>query len=218
MSGNSLVKKGLVIGIILLFTISSITSIEGITKNDFEKITTSTNNSVNNQKNDTSWPMFQYDGANTGFSPSSFPDSLNLSSNLNCSEIINSPFWTFNPSPIVANGKIFIAGGGWKFNTDVIALNENNGSLIWKTNLPLNYSLLPFIVVNTPVVSGGKIFVCYGTIFSFPSLSKIFALNENTGDIIWEKTFFTNSAYVSLTISDGKIIIGGHFTNIIPIF
>ena len=166
---------------------------------------------------DSAWPMYQHDAENTGFSSSPFPDSLNLSYNLTYEEIINSTFWSFQSSPIVANGKIFIAGGGWTFETDIIALDENNGSLIWETDLPLNYSSTPFINTNSPVVSNGKVFTCYGSLFSFLPQSRIFALDENTGEIIWEKHFFTSSSYPSITISNDKVIVGGHFTNIIPI-
>lgn len=167
--------------------------------------------------NNNDWSMYQHDTENTGFSPSPFPDSLNLSYNITYSDIINYNLRSFQSSPIVANGKIFIAGGGWKFETDIIALDENNGSLIWETDLPLNYSSTPFINTNSPVVSNGKVFTCYGSLFSFPPQSRIFALNENTGEIIWEKRFFTSSSYPSITVSDDKVIVGGHFTNLLPI-
>jgi len=162
---------------------------------------------------DSSWPMYQHDAANTGFSSSPFPDSLNLSYNLTYSEIINSTFFSFQSSPIVANGKIFIAGSGPE--ADIIALDENNGSLIWKTRLPLTCLMM---AINSPVVSNGKVFVCYGSLFSFPPLSIIFALDENTGEIIWEKSILMiSSSYSSITFSNDKIIVGGHFTNILPI-
>jgi len=156
---------------------------------------------------DSAWPMYQHDAANTGFSSSPFPDSLNLSYNLTYEEIINSTFWSFQSSPIIANSKIFIAGGGWTFETDIIALDENNGSLIWETDLPLNYSSTPFIITNSPVVSNGKVFVCYGSFVSLLPQSRIFALDENTGEIIWENHFFTSSHYSSITISNDKVPI-----------
>jgi len=163
------------------------------------------------------WPMYQHDAENTGFSLSPFPDSLNVIYNLSYDEILNTTYWSLQASPIIADGKIFIAGGGWRFETDVIALDENNGSLIWETDLPLNYSKTPFITVNSPVVSNGTVFVCYTSLLAFPPQSRIFALDENTGEIIWEKRFFTCSYYPSLTISDDKIVIGGHFTYLLPI-
>ncbi|UCD13902.1 MAG: PQQ-like beta-propeller repeat protein [Thermoplasmatales archaeon] len=161
---------------------------------------------------DSDWPMYQHDVANTGFSSSPFPDSLNLSYNLTYSEIINSTFISPYSSPIVANGKIFIAGFG--ANTHIFALNENNGSLIWNTRLPLIYIMA---LINTPVVSNGKVFVCYGSLFNLPPISILFALDENTGEIIWEKNIEgISSVYSSITFSNDKVIVGGHFTNIIP--
>jgi len=207
-------KVGFII-IILLFIFSSITSTAINTNNDFQSTTTSSKDSINSQYNDSTWPMYQYNKANTGFSPSSFTDSLNLSYNKSYKDILRN-LWAFQSAPIVANNKIFISGGGMLPGMDVIALYENNGSLIWQTSLPLNYSLIRFMTYQTPVFSEGKIFVCYGTIFSIP-MSKIFALDENTGEIIWENRFFTSSGYSSLTISDDKVIIGGHFTSFIPI-
>lgn len=167
--------------------------------------------------NNFDWPMYQYDIANTGFSPSPFPDSLSLLYNISYKNIINQSFASFQSSPIITNGKIIIAGGGWTLETDIIAIDENTGSLIWQTDLPLNYSETPLIQTNTPVVSDGKIITCYGSLFCFPPQSRIFALDEDTGEILWEKRLFINAGYPSLTVSDNTVIVCGHFTNIIPI-
>ena len=161
------------------------------------------------------WPMYQHDAANTGFSESSLPDSLNLSWNRSYSEITNASFMSPYSSPIIANGKIFIAGRTTE--ADIFALNENNGSLIWKKNLNLNEKSTYFSYPNSPAVLNGKVFICFGSLFSFPPKSKIFALDENTGDIIWESSFYTQSFYTSVTVSDNKVVVGGHFTNIFPI-
>ena len=213
-------KKGIAIGIIALFIVSAVSPmVIGYEADAVSEIAEEVEpkTTVASGPMDSSWPMYQHDAANTGFSSSPFPDSLNLSYNLSYSEIINYTFWSFQSSPIVANGKIFIAGGGWKFETDIIALDENNGSLIWETDLPLNYSSTSFIISNSPVVSNGKVFVCYGSLWSFPPQTRIFALDENTGEIIWEKRIFTSAAYPSITVSNDKVIVGGHFTNILPI-
>ena len=169
-------------------------------------------NIITTTTNENDWPMYQHDATNTGFSLSSFPDSLNLSYSLNYSEITNDSFDSPFSSPVVANGKIFIAGLGFK--THIFALDENNGSLIWIKRLPLTYNMQ---TVNTPVVSNSKVFVCYGSLFSFPPLSVLFALDENTGEIIWEKNIvWFSSVYSSITFSNDKIIVGGHLTSILP--
>lgn len=216
--GNNLKKKitlVLILTLLIATTILPVSGIKNIDKVELKKQGFGGEKETNPTTCDDvdSWPMFQHDAENTGFSPSSFPDSLNLSYNLTYSKIINSTFWSFDPSPIVANGKIFIAGIGTEI--DIISLNENNGSLIWKKGL-LNGSS-GISDVNSPVVSNGKVFVCYASQFSFPPQSKIFALDENTGDLIWDSHIYVNSAHPSLTISDDKIIVGGHFSNILPI-
>jgi len=208
----------LTIGIIALFIVSAVTPMvigyesDAVIDIEITEMVEPESTIVSNQM-DSAWPMYQHDAANTGFSSSPFPDSLNLSWNLTYLEIINSTFFSFYSSPIVANGKIFIVGSGAKAN--IFALHENNGSLIWKKRLPL----VGFMgMINSPVVSNGKVFVCYGSLFSFPPLSIIFALDENTGEIIWEKNIIKDSfVYPSITFSNDKIIFGGHFTNILPI-
>lgn len=209
-------KNSLMIGIVVLFVVSAFSPV--INGNNIKitnkQITQSTSSS--NGMMDSSWPMYQHDAANTGFSSSSFPDSLNLLYNNTYEEILHSAFASFQSAPILADGKIFIAG--WGAEADIIALHENNGSLIWKKRLPLYDSSTTFGFVNSPVVSNGKVFVCFGSMMvDFPPQSKIFALDENTGEIVWENHFFTSSGYPSLTISDDKVIVGGHFTNVIPI-
>ena len=188
MKNDALIYKGTILFIITLFLVTNIIT---ATDNDGD-------NDITCNADD--WPMYQHDSANTGFSSSPFPDSLNLSYNLNYSEITNSTFLSPYSSPIVANGKIFIAGRGAE--TDIFALDENNGSLIWKKSLPLNEKSPVFIFPNSPVVSNGKVFICFGSIFSFPPQSKIFALDENTGEIIWESYILTTSGYPSVTVSN----------------
>lgn len=165
--------------------------------------------------NTSEWSMYQHDTENSGFSSSLFPNSLNITYNLTYKEIINSTFFSPHSSPIVSNSKIFIAGSGKE--ADIIVLDENDCSLIWKKKIISNDSSTIYPFINSPVVSNGKIFVCYGSFMNFPPQSRIFALNENTGDVIWGKRIFTCSSYPSITISNDKLIIGGHFTNFIPI-
>ena len=52
---------------------------------------------------DSNWPMYQHDAANTGFSSSYLPDSLNLLYNLTYQDILNSSFFSPYSSPIVTS-------------------------------------------------------------------------------------------------------------------
>lgn len=213
---NKHIMNCLTIGIIALFIVSAVTPMvigyESDAVIDIEIIERVVPEStiVSNQM-DFAWPMYQHDAANTGFSPSPFPDSLSLSWNISYSNISNISFWSQFSSPIIANGKIFISGIGGV----ICAFNEDNGSLIWIKKLLDNDTVLP--ITKSPAVSNGKVFICLSSVFSFPPQSKIVALDEETGDFIWESSFFTNSCYPSVTIADDKVIVGGHFTFFIPI-
>lgn len=177
------------------------------------------------------WPMYQHDTSNTGTSMSPFPNSLNQIWNKSYSnniKILNYPCFS---SPIITNGKVFIHDSfihdpygtvyGNYWGAMICAFDENNGSQIWRRELmclPLLSRTIPICGLNSPAYSNGKLFVSMGLGASLskqsPFLhclrSKLFALDENTGDIIWKKTFLGTSFYTSITVADGKVFVGGH--------
>ena len=163
------------------------------------------------------WPMYQHDAANTGYSQASFPNSFNqiwfksyiVDLNINMIAAFN--------SPVTSNGKIFIIGDQITDNNGLLcALNQNNGSLIWKTEIT-PFTKYSFQGTNSPAVYNGKIYVTLNSLLTLKSISKLICLDENTGDILWEKSFFGTTGYSSVTIADDKVFVGGHFTFRIPI-
>ncbi|MDH7516931.1 MAG: PQQ-binding-like beta-propeller repeat protein [Candidatus Thermoplasmatota archaeon] len=185
------------------------------------------------------WPMYQHDASHTGTSMSSFPDSLNQIWNRSYSNIIWAVVRHFS-SPIVANDKVFIYGhfdsdpyGKSVFRTYegamITAFDENNGSQIWRReliHLPLLSRRISFSGLNSPAYSNGKLFVSMGLgtyisrqreFFLRRCWSKLFALDENTGHTIWEKTFLGSSFHCSVIVAEGKVIAGGHLTFQIPL-
>ncbi|UCD13225.1 MAG: PQQ-like beta-propeller repeat protein [Thermoplasmatales archaeon] len=163
---------------------------------------------------DSAWPMYQHDAANTGLYQSSFPDSFTQIWHAGYNEdFFAEPL--FFSSPVIANGKVFQLGGNYNM-AKVFAMDENNGSLIWK-----KYIFAPALRTppwfNTPAFYNKKLFICIGTYLTFISRSKLIALDENTGDIIWKKTFLGTSSFPSVTVAKGKVIVGGHLSDHIPL-
>jgi outer membrane protein assembly factor BamB len=165
------------------------------------------------------WPMYQHDASNTGYSQAPFPNSLNQIWYKSYPDDFNLDIIIMFASPVVSNGKLFITGdlGQNESMYGVIcALNQNNGSLIWKKEIPVPFwfGLQGF---NSPAVYDGKIFVTLNSVFTLKSISKIVALDENTGEILWEKTFLGTTGYSSVTVAEDKVFVVGHFTFFVPI-
>jgi len=175
-----------------------------------EQTTTHRNNGLMSS----SWPMFQHDAMHTGLSQSLFPNTFTQIWDAGYNEdFFSQPL--FFSSPVIANGKVFQLGGNFNI-VKIFAIDENDGKLIWK-----RYIFAPALRTspwfNTPAFINGKLFICVGTTLTLISRSKLIALDENTGDIIWKKTLLGNSIFPSVMVAEGKIIVGGHLTNHIPL-
>jgi len=162
---------------------------------------------------DSAWPMYQHDAANTGYSEASFPNSFNQIWFKSYQQDLNTSMVSMFASPITSNGKLFITGDKPEQNGVICALNQSNGSLIWKKELPLNNkAFIGFYGYHSLAFYEGKVFTVLGCFFTAVSRSKIIALDENTGDILWEKSFFGVSFYSSVTVVDDKVFVCGHLT------
>ena len=168
-----------------------------------ERMTTATIGATDNEYD---WPMFHHDPANTGFSPSEISDELDIKWHQNIYNAFS--------SPVVSNGKVIIFDLGGSLH----ALDENTGESIWKCNLAermtTDKALLGW---SSPAVHNGKIYAYISSVFTLVPKSKLFALDEETGDILWEKDVKICSGYVHVTIANDKIFIGGHLSFSIPI-
>ena len=160
------------------------------------------------------WPMYQHDTANTGYSEAPFPNNLDQMWYKSFENDLNISMLSWYASPIVSNGKIFIPGDDVNGNHSVIcALNQYNGSLIWKNEIPIQDKAITGLHgFRSPAVYEGKVFTIVGCFITSLCRNKIVALDENTGDIIWEKPFFGISMYSSVTVEEGKVFVCGHMT------
>ena len=159
------------------------------------------------------WPMYQHDVLNTGNSNTSFSNNFTQIWSKSYSSL-NIDMVSMFASPISDNGKLFIMGDTYDTEFGVIcALNQYNGSLIWKKEIPINENArMGYQSFHSPAVYEDKIITALGCLPTIRSKSKIVALNKNTGDIIWEKSFFGVSYYSSVTVDNDKVFVSGHFT------
>jgi len=216
-----LVRKGLVLTLIFLFMVSVITPMTlgyNIRISDDRIIAKEELKKSLNAPLDSEWPMYQHDVAHTGYSQSTFPNSFNQIWFKSYEEDFNITMLSAFTSPVTSNGKLYITGDfpdieQQKWSSITCALNQSNGSLIWKKVIPINANAISgFQSSHSPAVYEGKIFIVLGCFFTFMSKSKIVALDENTGDILWEKSFFGTSYYSSVTVADDKVFVCGHMT------
>ena len=213
-------KNIFAIGIIILFIIPAVTPMvvgyKVINSNDKIIIQEDLKQLLNDPL-DSSWPMYQCDAANTGYSNASFPNSFNQIWFKSYQQIFNTSIVSLFASPVTSNGKLFITCDKPEHDDRrygvICALNQNNGSLIWKKEIPINANALSgFYGFHSPAVYNGKIFTVLGCFLTIMSKSKIVALDENTGDVLWEKSFFGMSYYSSVTVADDKVFVCGHLT------
>jgi outer membrane protein assembly factor BamB len=189
-----------------------------ITQYEYKIITQEELKQQLNNPLDFSWPMYQHDAAHTGFSEGLFPDNFSQIWFKSYEEDFNIKMASLFTSPVTSNGKLYIAGDlldseQQQWSNIILALNQSNGSLIWKKEILSNSNaLFGFQSFHSPAVYDGKIIAVLGCFFTFMSKSKIVALDENTGDILWEKTFFGSSYYQSVTVDDGKVFVCGVMT------
>ena len=210
-------KNILAIGITLLFIISAVTPMTvgyKVYKSNDKIITRDEFKQPLNDPLETEWPMYQNDASNTGYSHTSFPDSFNKLWFKSYIKDMNINMISTFASPVASNGKIFIPGDTPDLSHGVLCvLNQSNGSLIWKKEMPINPNAIGgFHSSRSPAVYKGKIFTTLGCFPTFKGKSKIVALDENTGDTLWEKSYFGMSYYSSVTLADDKVFICGHLS------
>jgi len=171
------------------------------------------------------WPMFRYDLAHTGNSPSKAPDTNQTLWNYTTSQGVLS-------SPAVADGKVYVGSTDGR----VYALNASTGTQIW------NYTTGDTIWSSSPAVADGKVFigsydykvycldasdgtliwnyttndrvdsspaVADGRVFVASEDTKVYALDESDGSSIWNYTT-GSSVRSSPAVADGKVFIGSY--------
>jgi len=108
------------------------------------------------------WQSPRHDNQNSGYSISTVPYT-------NQTVWINEGIKSI--TPIIADGKVYCTGGRF---TGLTALDLNNGSVLWK-------NMLGSFAVPT---------VVDGIIYAGTLGGEVWAINSNTGDIIWKYSIF----------------------------
>ena len=197
---KSLVRTGLVFGIIILFIGAGVTpSMSGnVSKmNDIKDVEARTiNDAIQTNEGEPYtvstvdwWPMFHHDLSHSGYSTSDAPDTNNVK-------------WSYSMgmvycSPAVANGKVYIGS----MDHNVYCLDANTGTKIW------NYLTGNSIAFSSPAVANGKVYI--GSMDH-----NVYCLDANTGTKIWN--YLTGSSIIasSPAVADGKVYIGSGDHNV----
>lgn len=214
---NDLLKKGMVFGIIILFTGAGIIP-------PIMAVNEINNNIEQSEKSTTDWwPMFHHDLSHCGYSTANAPET-------------NSVLWNYTAgnalfsSPAVVDGKIYIAS----FDFKLYCLNANTGEKIW------DYTT-DNVVFSSPAVANGKVYICSGDskvyclnaetgakiwdyitngfIYSSPAVAngkvyiatqntQLYCLNAETGTLIWNCSLWPENFFSSPAIANGKVYIG----------
>jgi outer membrane protein assembly factor BamB len=211
-------KKGLVLGIILLFVGAGVIP-------SFGGATVERQDSQSKNDGIDWWSMFRHDPQHSGYSTSDAPNTNNVLWSYTTSEVVYS-------SPAVVDSKLYIGSR----NGVMYCLNASTGGLIWiyQTGFPGCFS--------SPAVSEGKIYITsyngnvycldantgdyiwnYTTgsaVYSSPAVAdsrlyigsfdnNVYCLDANTGGYIWSYTT-GDQVYSSPAVADGKVYIGSH--------
>lgn len=179
-----------------------------------------------------SWQMFHHDSGHTGYSKSTALD-MNVTAWISA---VGSILWS---SPAIANGKVYTGMDGSIDGNTFVALNESTGDFLWgqgigqtwqspavaygkvfigrtgggpfyafdKDNGTVIWSRSGFGSKCSPTVADGKVFTG-----SYDETGMVWALNESTGDTIWNRT---TEGYIdgSAAYADGRIFIGSAGTS-----
>ena len=187
MSGN-LLRKGLVVGIIILFIGLNITaSVPGEIGNNSEDLRIS---DIETRSLSTAdwWPMFHHDLNHSGYSTADTPETNKVTWTYATGD------WVYS-SPAVSDGKVYIGSD----DGNVYCLDADDGIEKW------NYTT-GYWADSSPAVSDGKVFI--------GSLDyKVYCLDAGDGTEIW--TYATGGwVYSSPAVSDGKVFIGSWDGNV----
>jgi polyvinyl alcohol dehydrogenase (cytochrome) len=139
------------------------------------------------------WTSFTFDNNDSRYQASSTITSSNVAS------LKEAWFFPANYSvtstPVVQNGQVYFSDWGG----NVYALNVNTGSEVWKTNVG-------FAISSTPALANGLVYVAGSPL----KPSRVIALSESTGAIVWNTTLRTTPGgiYASPIVYNGLLYIG----------
>jgi len=163
-----------------LHTISA-RSYDGQDYSNIDQVTVTVYNAISSD-----WPMFHHDLFNTGYSPSTAPDTNNVKWSYRTGHHIHS-------SPAVTDGKVYIGS----YDGKVYCLNAVDGNRIWMYSTGVS-------IDSSPVVADGKVYIGAqnGEIFCLDAVGN----TGGTTNLIWS---YTTGGWVqsSPAVADGKVYI-----------
>lgn len=127
------------------------------------------------------WPLPNRDYENTRATTDSNIDSSNVADlKVLWSYPVpaSSVFGAIATTPIIQGDRVYFQD----LQNNIYALDRNDGSLIWRTE------------INIPNIGPNGVAVGWGKVFAGISFSEIAALDADTGDILWIKTLPTMSS------------------------
>lgn len=214
-----------VISAFFLFTLLSLANLGSINFNI--ALASSNSSSAEGSATLTPWPMFHHDLRHTGFSPSSAPNTNDLLWTFQTGDSIAS-------SPAVVNGKVFIGSMDRKMyalnqfsgtliwsttvdnyiffgspavyakkvfitvGSEILALDEATGAILWRYNLGSSAEF------SSPMVANNMVFV--GSAGGYPPMGKVFALDMDTGTLVWKYSDKTG-VWSSPAVADGMVFV-----------
>lgn len=116
--------------------------------------------------------------------------------------------WKFNAessilaTPFVSGGMIYIAtfgGGGDEGGGMLYALDETTGRVLWEYQAPTGVGFFA-----SPTVADGLVFA--GTCSQTTTACGIYAFNQSTGELAWERSLET-SVKASPTVKNGRVYV-----------
>ncbi|HET7404933.1 MAG TPA: PQQ-binding-like beta-propeller repeat protein [Candidatus Bathyarchaeia archaeon] len=116
-------------------------------------------------------------------------------------EIANDNLTPVTSSPVVADGLLFYGtfeapSAGF---SELLAVNPQDGTVVWKYDIPSEY------VEGSASVSNGRVFVGAGV----PNPAIVLALNDTTGKLLWSyNTANATSISTAPVIAYGRVFVG----------
>ena len=116
-------------------------------------------------------------------------------------EIANDNLTPVTSSPVIADGLLFYGtfeapSAGF---SELLAVHPQDGTVMWKYDIPSEY------VEGSPSVSNGRVFVGGGV----PNPANVLALNDTTGKLLWSyNTANATSISTAPVIAYGKVFVG----------
>ena len=143
---------------------------------------------------------------NQRYSPLTQIDTKNVTSLLPVALVQTGITASFETTPIVVNGIMYITTPVVENKMKILAVNAATGARLWETT----YNLGAFQICCGPVNRGAA--VAYGRVYVVTLDNKLLALDATSGKVVWQKSVADSRTGYSETMApvayDGMVIIG----------